>query len=373
MVGNEVLINYILSNPVLRTLITYYLISLLMWLPYLTWLNIRKIKQIDARHSNAKVFSHRRLSAAPIILSIAGLLTYIGVVLHYVGYLPHGPDTSGYTYVPIKLALAGGHWLGKGYYKPFHTSAIMYTIAYWITSSDHYAYLALIGVFALCLTLMVSLAIAVLLRTSTKYVLSLAIILFLLTPSMGGLDLLQQYVATAYGIFALSTLLISLWRSRSGTLMPSLIFIALCIITHLTPALLALLFIFVYLAISKRKILLWCSIAMLVVSIIYSLYTVAPEITLLQLINMFRSLEKGSITSPTIRAYEEIPLAKISLFSWTLLPAVASSYIVLTLLMYIYGYVKGRRRALLGRRIDTFLFLSLLYAVALLLLSLIHI
>jgi len=362
------IINRVLSNPILKTLITYYLISLLIWLPYLTWLNIRKTKQTGMQHSNAKVANRRRLSTAPIILSIIVLLLYIGVVLHYVGYLPYGPDTNGYTYVPIKLASAEGHWLGKGYYKPFHTSAIMYTIAYWITSSYQYAYIVLVCVIALCLTLMVSLAVARLLRTTIRYVLGLAVALFLLTPCMGGLDLLQQYIATVYGISALSTLLISLRRNKLNTLIPFLIFTAICIITHLTPVLIALLFMFVYLAVSKEKLLILCSTAMIAISIIYSLYAVAPEITFLQLINMFRSLEEGSITSPTIRAYEEMPLARIGLFSWTLLPAMASSYIVLTLLMHVHSYVKRRQRASLGR-IDALLFLSLLYSITLLLLA----
>jgi len=303
------------------------------------------------------------------VLSVTVLLGYITAVLDYVGHLPYGPDTNGYPAVAKKLA-STGHYIGYGYYKLLHTSAVLYSIMYWITTSYQYSYTVLVSAFALCLTLMISIAVSRILGVKARYILGLAVALYLLSPGVGYLDLLQQCIATLYNVSALTTITIFLQsRGNLYLLIPFTILTVAFVVTHITPILLAVLLVIMFSTLAKKRMLIWCFVTTIVIAVAYTLYATAASGDILgHLLATFKSLVKGTIVGPIIRAYEEVPQTQIGLLSWSLLPAINSSYIMLTLWSYIRSKVRSDRKSS-SKTINVFLLLTSFYATILLLIA----
>ena len=353
------------SNVLLRYMFLYYMVGVAIWTSYIFM--VSTIKPSKVTKDNIK-----KLNIFFLFISTLLTLTVLMLALDYVGFLPYGPDTNGYTYVHAKL-LAEGHWRGKGYYAAYHTSAVFLSITTMVVSSMQLSYIILLVCFILFLGLVVSTAIRSIYGSILRHgiILLISFMLFLSSPQLGGFDLLQQFVSSVYGVTSV-LLLIGKLNNESkvrSAFTVYMVFATIAIVTHLTSVLLILMLLVAYLASIEIKRNRWLKIAItypIAVGLAYTIFSAYGEARNIvnSLYNLFESLGKDGIKSFTIRAYEEIPRTRISLFAWTLLPSLVTAYLVTSIIVYVICNVKRLKiKEYLILVKDKFLMLSSIFAM----------
>ncbi|MEM2292868.1 MAG: hypothetical protein QXX41_06285 [Nitrososphaerota archaeon] len=326
------IIKEILQNEITRALIIYYFIGVGIWFIFFFML-MRESKSSQRKSSNNSAFNKRLIF---LYLSSATLLfSLLFNALNYAGFLPYGPDTAIYTYYAKKIS-SSGRWSGsKGYYKPFHTSAVLFAIVYQVVGSMELAYILLLMLFLLSLTLLPGLCISRMLRPRLPWLgMSIVTLLFTASPNLGGFDLLQQYISMVYAMIAISILIAPISNSRVKSCIFMLV-ISLSIITHLTSVLLSTLLLSIYIS-TRKENFRFNFMFFVTFAITYLFYFVDPNNIVLSLCNVLESLISGTLREYTIRALTEVEASRIFLVSWTLLPSISSAFILLNLVSRIW-------------------------------------
>ncbi len=385
MTGPIDLIRVMLENDVIRTALIYYIVGIILWFAYILIANKLRISSND--RWRLTVNGKRCL---PCFLTLIFVFIVLANALIYVGFLPYGPDTAGYTYA-IKAVSKSGHWVAQGYdpyYTLYHTSACFLTMIKEILGSTQVAYISLLYAFLLSFLLIVGGLIPKtgLVEHMNSKCLSITImtLLFIASPKLFGFDLLQQYVGLVYA--SISVVVLLAYSSNIETYLLFFLFVIISVISHLTSAFLLLIPLIASVFLRKRRFLLG-SLTFIVIVVVYTLiFTPAsiPHITttastpasIPHITTIYKFIEKllngTSLLSKSgfvIRALNEIPSAKIALFSWTLLPSIASAYVLLFLLFKI----KNRKSKLFSDgkgRYNGFMFVSLITALGLIFLGL---
>ncbi len=342
------LIRVMLENDIVRTAFTYYLVGIALWLVCIFIILNTKLNNRCCRLS---IDENCRLSC---FLAIVFAFIVLIRALSYVGFLPYGPDTAAYTRA-VKTISMTGHWLALGYdpyYAPYHTSACLLTIVTEILGSIQVAYFGLLAAFLLSFLLILGGWASKIASVNSKC-LGIVVItfLFIASPNLRGFDLLQQYVGLVYAAISVMILLV---QSRSiETYLTFLLFAVISVISHLSCVLLVSILLVAVLFLRRHEFVLG-SFAFIAIIAAYLLVfilnaTTAPKITtpatagattvphMTTLPILLGKLLHGNPSNFVIRALNEIPLAKIALFSWVLLPSMASAYILLFLLSRIGG------------------------------------
>jgi hypothetical protein len=315
-------IERLVENEIIRTVFTYYIISIVLWLSFFL-VSDKMIKSRAQLHSKTYHKSEFLLCFSVVIF----LLFLLVRAMDYVGYLPYGQDTAEYTYY-VKNIPMNGYWRGhEGYYSLYHVSAVFLTIFTEILGSVEVAYFFLLIAFLLSLTFSLGITISKISRTSIRLCISLVVLLFIATPYLGGFDLHQQYVGVVYATLGVSVLLSSRTRER---VILFLTFIIMSVIAHLTSVLVSLMLLAMHITSSKKsKGYKEDFITFVCIAVAYLFFSQNPDNILMSLYNSLTSLLQGTVGEYTIRALTEVSASKIFLFSWVLLPSIASAYLLM--------------------------------------------
>ncbi len=321
--------------------IIYGLINTILWI--IAFILLSK----DSEHDEEVVGGSSLSSLGVFVMVFIGFLWLLHIHSK-IGFLPYGPDTAGYTYKWNYLRLHG-YWdlfIGRKtnpYYTFFHTSSIMTYILGSLMNSLQLGYMA----YLLALLILVMLTSFILSRKLLKnigpqFIIGvLVILIFLGTPMLLGSDALQQYVAIAMTLTAIMVMLI-LPRS-SSKLITYIILVAVAVITHITfLALLLIMLAPLILRHNMRKhVFTYISIA-LGITIMYTVFSYAAYSIIPSLQHavssyfkyLYQSLSSeqpstfiGTKREVIVRAYHEIPQARIWVYSWTLLPSLGLAYV----------------------------------------------
>jgi hypothetical protein len=239
------LIERLIENEIIRMVFTYYIISIVFWLSF--FLVSDKIIKSRTQLTVRTYYKSEFLLCFSMIIFLLFLLIR---AIDYVGYLPYGEDTAQYTYY-VKNIPMNGHWRGpEGYYSLYHVSAVFLTIFTEILGSVETAYLFLLIAFLLSLTFSLGVVISKILRVSVWLCIFIVVLLFIVTPNLGGFDLLQQYVGVVYATLGVSVLLSNRTRER---VIIFFIFITMSVVAHLTSVLVSLMLLAMYIANSKKN------------------------------------------------------------------------------------------------------------------------
>ncbi len=354
MVNVISLIKIMLENDIVKTALVYYLVGSILWLLYGFIAYRLDSKPIYRTFSTG---SHKLLCSLAIML----VFTVMMEALNYVGFLPYGPDTAGYTRA-VKTISMTGHWFASGYdpyYAPYHTSACFLTIVTEILGSLQVAYSTLLVAFLLSLLLILGRWISKIAGASTGCIgIAIVALLFIASPKLMGFDLLQQYVSLVY---ATACVIILLAHPKSvGTYLTFSLFAVISIITHLSSILLvsiplaALLFFrkrelaigsFLFLTIGSAYLFSYKYITAAIPHAATATSTSTAAIPhAATATSLVKKLLYGSPSEFVIRALNEVPYAKIALFSWTLLPSIASAYIILLLFLLFRAKVDKKHK-----------------------------
>jgi hypothetical protein len=354
------LIERLIENEIIRTVFAYYIVSIILWLSF--FLVSGKIIKSRAQLTARTYYKSEFLLCFSLIIFLLFLLIR---AMNYVGYLPYGQDTAGYTYY-VKTIPLNGYWRGhEGYYSPYHVSAVFLTIFTEILGSAEIAYFFLLTAFLLSLTFSLGVAISKTLRTSVWLCISVVILLFIATPNLGGFDLLQQYVGVVYATLGVSVLLPN--RTPERVIIFS-ISITMSVVAHLTSVLVSLILLAMYIANSKKNeryrgdfIVFVC------IAIAYLFFWVNPIDIVMSLYRSLVGLLQGTVGEYTIRALTEVPASKVFLFSCVLLPSIASAY----LLMWVAERMKLKlMKVSIGEEdIDKFILITYLFSLGLIFLG----
>ncbi len=350
MINIITLIKILLENDIIKIVLVYYLIGTTLWLLYA--IIVSKLGNNIPNHRSCPADNGGRFFCFLAIVFAAIILI---ISLSYVGFLPYGPDTAGYTYA-VKVTSTKGHWPGLGdpYYALYHTSACFLTIMTEAIESLSISYFILLMAFLLSFLLILGREISRIANSKLRCT-SIAILalLFLSSPNLRGFDLLQQYVSLVYGAIAIAVLFRLPEDLKSYLLFST--FAAISVITHLSSVLLAVIPLTAAIFYRKRKFTVG-AVAFITIAVVYISALATASIPHGKAATATASIPHGKAASALlekllygtphefiIRALNEIPTAKIALFSWTLLPSMASAYILL-LLARIYISYKERRK-----------------------------
>lgn len=322
----------LLKNEIILKVTIYYAISIALWIFFFLAMNKNGCK-------NGKSISTKDTSRQSIILCLATLCFLFFLLmsaLNYVGYLPYGPDTRGYTY-QLKCISINGRWVSSkyytSYYRPYHTSAVFLSMFTQILGFVEVAYFLLLVAFLLSFVVFVGITSSKISGENIYLCLTIAALLFISTPNLGGFDLLQQYVSVTYSVMAISFIMPNRNKAR---IVCFLIFSMISIVTHLTSSVLSLVLLAAYLG--NRNVNRAYGIDFLVfalMAVCYLFNFVDPRNIVLSLYHTLSGLIIGTVGEYTIRAYTEVPESNIFLFSWTLLPSIASAYLALRVIAKI--------------------------------------
>ena len=354
------LIERLIENEIIRMVFTYYIISIVFWLSF--FLVSDKIIKSRTQLIVRTYYKSEFLLCFSMIIFLLFLLIR---AMDYVGYLPYGEDTAHYTYY-VKNIPMNGHWRGpEGYYSLYHVSAVFLTIFTEILGSVETAYLFLLIAFLLSLTFSLGVVISKILRMSVWLCIFIVVLLFIVTPNLGGFDLLQQYVGVVYATLGVSVLLSNRTRER---VIIFLIFITMSVVAHLTSVLVSLMLLAMYIANSKKnKGYREDFIVFMCIAIAYLFFSVNPNDIVMSLYRSLVSLLQGTVGEYTIRALTEVSASKVFLFSWVLLPSIASAY----LLTWVAGRMKlNLMKVSIGEEdIDKFILITYLFSLGLIFLG----
>jgi hypothetical protein len=318
----------ILGNEIMKLITIYYVISTIVWSLFLFLLNKRRAKNFDNFAQQKSSIKYTYLAYFICIIAVTFLLL---MALNYVGYLPYGPDTSGYTFA-VKNISTTGFWRGssESYYGPYHTSAVLLAITTQFVGSVQLAYsLILIGLLVSFLLLAGNVVSKMVAKDVTWIGVVVVSALFIATPNIGGFDLLQQYVSLVCATIAVFLLFRSVNFARKDIVL-FLPLVTISVITHLTSVLLSLTLLAAFIFYRKR-LFKFGFLIFYFVATVYLFCFVRPDNIILSLYNFLKSLIYGTHEF-TVRALTEEPTAVISLLSWVLLPSLALAHFIVFIL-----------------------------------------
>ncbi len=286
----------------------------------------------------------------PLTISIVIVLMFVSYVNVVIGCYPYGPDTAVYTYLTWYLSMYK-HWSSElvnyvnPYYALYHTSVVNIYITKSISGLERFSYSVYLIALNLALILSVVLIVHRISRTMCSYMVApLCAMLYLATPPLMGMDVLQQYVGIVLSLVAL----MAIRTTKVSDVISFTIAMIVAVISHLSGVFLILTMLMIEIFVDKSLRMRYEKNEMrtkfiavtLLVAIVYCVYSYASQSVITTLKNIVMEFVNfivyGLEASRTfvIRAYSEIPLSRLWLYAWSFLPSLSIAFIIYVIAMH---------------------------------------